>query len=341
MYKDFDVDANIDDVQYKYEVSLKTSAFGIGPASKISGTIVIENKTDYNKYPKAERWIAPNNKVEYSLDFWNLSLAISLTKWLPKISSKWDVTAEATTSIPYRETDFSGARMDMVEWTAFDISAGIKTGNNKIGVSSGLTKRFLYIVPRGKHELELEGLDTPSLPDTLTIEPGDEDDSMFDFSGPSASFYRGEIDTKKISTDISSLPLPEQFESVYRLQSTRYFKHDDGTLSPAAIEAIGRMCAEELVALTDPGSELEIYGHTDASGKPEHNLTLSAVRAANTMQAIEDRLGKKLLIKVKKVSGLGENEANQKFGQFTEKNAWLRRVVIIINGRAVLSLGQL
>ncbi len=59
------------------------------------------------------------------------------------------------------------------------------------------------------------------------------------------------------------------------------------------------------------------------------------------MQAIKDRLGSKLQAKIKNISGLGENEANKKFGQYTQKNAWLRRVVVIINGRAVLSLGEI
>ena len=340
LYNDFDVDTEIPVVEYMYEVNLKTSTTGFGPFAKVTGSITIENKTDYKKYPGAEKWSSPGNKVEYSIDFWNISL--SLSKWRPKISSSWSTQASGKSNVPYKESDFSGANMDMVEWTAFDLSAGIKTGSNTAGVSTGLSKRFLYIVPRGKKELDLEGTDYPGIPGTLNIGPADKDDkSGFDISLPSVSFFRGEIDTKKISHDISSVPLPEKFEADYKLENSKYFKHDDAVLSQSGIEAIGRMCAEELAALSDPLSELEVIGHTDASGKPEYNLALSAARAANAMQAIEDRLGDKLKAKIKKVSGVGEKEANEKFGQFTEKNAWLRRVVIIINGRAVLSLGQI
>ena len=77
--------------------------------------------------------------------------------------------ASGKSNVPYKETDFSGGNMDMVEWTAFDLSAGIKTGSNKVGVSTGLAKRFLYIVPRGKKELDLEGTDYPGMPGTIEI----------------------------------------------------------------------------------------------------------------------------------------------------------------------------
>jgi outer membrane protein OmpA-like peptidoglycan-associated protein len=152
--------------------------------------------------------------------------------------------------------------------------------------------------------------------------------------------YKGSIDTEKTSKDIKGVPLPDQFTASYQLKDTRFFMHDNPVLTAQAIEAIGRLCAEELVAFSDPVSEIEIYGHADASGDPKHNLELSLMRAVNVRTAIEDRLGTKLKAKFNKVEGLGESVANKVFGEFTEKNAWLRRVVVIINGRAVLSLSE-
>jgi len=210
----------------------------------------------------------------------------------------------------------------------------------------GIGGVVILIDGRGKKTLEFTADMDLALPDTLEIEPSvpSAPEGTFEkIAGclPSLTMCKGSIDTKATSLDVVSVPLPESFGTSYQLQNTKYFKHDDATLTAHAIEAIGRMCAEELAGFSDPNSEVEIYGHTDASGKPDHNLTLSAARATNTWQAIEDRLGKKLKAKIKKVSGFGENEANKKFGQYTQKNAWLRRVVVIINGRAVLSLGEI
>jgi outer membrane protein OmpA-like peptidoglycan-associated protein len=334
LYDDFNVATRIPDTQYTYEVSLDLASIGYGPFAHLNGSITIEDQTDYNKYPNAHKWNTNSNKVSYSVSMWNASLSID--KWVPKISGKFGMNAKGSSNFAFLDSDFSGARIEITEASLFEVSAG-----TPVGISGSLTGRVIIITAIGKGELTLEETDLP-IPDTISVKPGEKKDGekekFFELSGPSLSFYRGEINTKTISTMITSVPLPSQFDANYQMQSTTYFQHDSALLSPAGMEAVGRMCAEEIVALSDPHSKLEIVGYADASGEEKYNKQLSEYRAINALTAIKDRMGSKLKITISPPVGLGEEEANKKYGQYTEKNAWLRRVIVTINGRAVLSL---
>jgi outer membrane protein OmpA-like peptidoglycan-associated protein len=339
LYDFFEVDTRIPPFGYKYKINIVTSITALGPFGKTSGKVIIENVTNYAAYPRAKKW-DKGNKAEYPISLWQASL--SLEKWRPKISGRFEAEAETReTPIFYLPTDFSDASVDMQEWTAFEVSVGKDVGSNRVELSGGLTKRLVTIAGAGEGKLQFEELETtPYIPDTITFQPKEDDeDKLFDYSLPAVTFFKGHIGTKKITDVIKSEPLVDKFNADYQLTSFSYFKHDHAPLLIDAINAIGKMCAEELSAFTDPASVVEIKGHADASGSVEDNKKLSLIRAQNVQQAIQDRLGKKLQASVQPVQGLGEEDAN-KFGQFREKNAWRRRVFVVLNGRAVLMLGQ-
>jgi outer membrane protein OmpA-like peptidoglycan-associated protein len=342
LYAECQVDTEKPRDVYKYKINMFTEAVGFGPFSRLQGTITVENLTDYKKYPQASRWpSSTNNKVSHTFSLWNATLSLSLEKWRPKISAKWDNDAIGETGEFYEFSDFSRAQIEMQEWTGIGYSAGPLEGS--------WTKRLVIITGIGKKELYLEGSDT-LIPDTFSFDPSDDkkkddkkddkkDNSFFDVTLPNVAFYKGEIDSKEISIKITSLPPADKFKAAYQLRNTTFFKHDDAELSAAAIEAIGRMCAQELSALTNAGTKVEVVGYTDASGDGKYNMTLSNLRAKNTLTAIVDRVGPKMTTQ-RSYTGLGELEANARF-EFTEKNAWLRKVIVTINGRAVLSLGEI
>ena len=342
LYDYFGVDTKIPDVIYEYQLKIKLTAFGIGPFARSSGTITIYNKTDFKKYPNATRWI----EKEYPIVVWNATLSLNPLKWTPKIATGQTIEAGIRTNTPYLASDFSGADIQITEGKVFELPVSGNSGGVKVSTKAGVGGTVILIDGHGKKTLEfIKDLEF-SLPDTIEIEPSDlsaPEGTYEKIAGflPSLTMYKGSIDTAKTTEDISSVPLPDQFSGSYQLKDTRYFMHDNATLTAQAIEATGRLCAEELAAFSDPASVIEIYGHADASGEPGYNLKLSKARALNVLQAIKDRLGGKLQAKIKKVEGLGESEANKIYDEYTQKNAWLRRVVVIINGRAVLSLGEL
>jgi outer membrane protein OmpA-like peptidoglycan-associated protein len=278
---------------------------------------------------------------------WNATLSLNPLKWRPKISAGQKIEAEAISNAPYSPSNFSGADVQITEGKAFELPLSFEKGGVKVGTKIGIGGNVILIDGKGKKTLEFKSDLELGLPDTIEVEPSDDsakEGTYEKIAGflPSLTMYKGSIDTVDTSADIVSVPLADSFTASYQIKDTRYFQHDDATLTAQAIEAIGRLCAEELVAFSNPASKIEIYGHADASGDQVHNMDLSTKRALNVQRAIEDRLGDKLPKAVTiKTEGLGETEANKKYGEFTQKNAWLRKVVIILNGRAVLSLGEL
>jgi outer membrane protein OmpA-like peptidoglycan-associated protein len=119
-----------------------------------------------------------------------------------------------------------------------------------------------------------------------------------------------------------------------------HFCVDSAILTADARQALRIMCASELPALLAPTSRLTILGHTDRSDTASRNLTLSAMRAANAFQAIEDILGRPPAMSGTQliVVGKGENEALKAGERDNTRNPTYRRVDIILNGRLVLTL---
>jgi len=341
LYEFFGVETKILDAFYKYQVKIKLSAFGVGPFARSSGTITLINKTDPGKVPADKKW----TQKEFPIVLWNATLSLNPLRWTPKIATGQTIEATSKETVYYHDTDFSGADIQITEGKVLEIPISGSSGGVNVSTKVGIGGSVILIDTQGQKTLELEQDLNFSLPDTIEIEPsvsGGEEGLYEKIAGflPSLTMYKGSIGKVKTENDIKGVPLPDQFASSYQLKDTRFFMHDNPVLTAQSIEAIGRLCAEELVAFSDPLSEIEIYGHADASGDPKHNLDLSRLRAVNVRTAIDDRLGIKLKAKFKKVDGLGESDANTVFGEFTEKNAWLRRVVVMINGRAVLSLGE-
>ncbi|MDQ6477266.1 OmpA family protein [Dyadobacter sp. LHD-138] len=330
-------------VLYRYKIEIKLSSIGVGPFSRSSGTATITNNTDYSKYPSATKWNSATTTKSFPIVLWSAQLSLSPGKWVPKIGMSAGLEGEVESSIGYYETDFSDAFVQVTEAAVSELPLAISLGNgNKGGTKVGfLTGKIILVKGKGKGKLEFSESSLLDMPDSIDISHDDDTSvSIFDLL-PSITMYTGEIKSQTTNVEVVAVPMPETFSSRYELTDLAYFKHDDAALTAGGIEAVGRLCSEELAAFSDRDSKLEIYGHTDASGDSSYNLALSAARAANVMQAIEDRLGTKMQIKAVKVSGLGERDANKLFGEFTQKNAWLRKVVIIINGNVVLSLGEL
>jgi hypothetical protein len=341
LYDYFDIETKKSDALFEYEVKIKLTSFGVGPFARSSGTITVFNKTDPAKYPADKKW----TEKEFPIVLWNATLSLNPLKWTPKIATGQTIEATSKKTIYYRDTDFSGADIEITEGKILEIPVSGTSGDTKVGTKAGIGGSVILIDTQGQKTLTLEQDLQFSLPDTIEIEPSDssEKEGLYEkIAGflPSLTMYKGSIDTVNTTKDLKSVPLPDHFAATYQLNDTRFFMHDNPVLTAQAIEAVGRLCAEELVAFSDPASQIEIYGHADASGGQQHNLDLSLLRALNVQTAIEDRLGKKRRASFKTVEGLGESEANKKYGEFTEKNAWLRRVVVIVNGRAVLSLGE-
>jgi outer membrane protein OmpA-like peptidoglycan-associated protein len=343
-FADFYAECNVETAKplevYKYKITMSTNAIGFGPFSKLEGTITVENITDYKMFPGATPWPPEvNNRIFHTFGLWHATLSFSLDKWRPKISAGQDFEAIGETKEFYQFSDFSRALIEMQEWTGIGYSLGGGL------IEGSLAKRLVIITGIGKEELRLGDTEMlmPSIAPTeveIKKKNDDKNDNSFaEIKFPEVAFYRGTIYSKDVSTKITTLPPADTFQATYQLQNTTYFKHDDAELSPAAIEAIGRMCAEELSALTNALTKVEVIGYTDASGKSDYNLTLSNLRAKNTLTAMVDRVGSKMTL-LRTSAGLGEVEANARF-EFTEKNAWLRKVIVTINGRAVLSLGEI
>jgi hypothetical protein len=335
------VETKKQDALFEYQVKIKLTAFGLGPFARSSGTITLINKTDPAKYPGDKKW----TRKDFPIVLWNATLSLNPFRWTPKLATGQTIEAASKKTVYYRDTDFSGADIQITEGKVLEIPLSGSSGGVKASTKAGIGGFVILIDTQGQKTLELEQDLNFALPDTIEIEPSgssEKEGTYEKIAGflPSLTMYKGWIGTEKTGNDIRGVPLPDQFASSYQLKDTRFFMHDNPVLTAQALEATGRLCAEELVAFSDPLSVIEIYGHADASGDPKHNLQLSLLRALNVRRAIEDRLGNKLKAKFEKVEGLGESVANTVFSETSEKNAWLRRVVVLINGRAVLSLGE-
>ncbi|MDX2135765.1 MAG: hypothetical protein SFV52_13330 [Saprospiraceae bacterium] len=338
LFRMFEVNPNKPEEKYKYHVKLKYNAYGL-IYEYFDGTISIENVTDYNKYPNAKKWNNGNKKIEYNISFHALKLGLKIEK------KAWfgidQIDGYAISDYYFEATDFSGADLRLLEGSL----GSVKLSIIDLPASAG----FLHIYPAGKPTLTVDFTSSPTFEKIKiekSLDPKDYKDynklavkQFIDLGGPEIGMAFGKITPRITNQVIQSPPLPQTLQSKYKINYVSYFKHDDSILSDEGIDAIGMLCSEELLGFSSPESELEIVGHTDASGDSAYNISLSEARAMNTFQAIKDRLGSKFKCKVKAIKAMGEHEANIRLSQFSEKNAWHRKVLVILNGNLLFSLG--
>lgn len=152
----------------------------------------------------------------------------------------------------------------------------------------------------------------------------------------------GRVFSKKTTTRIKfpKIKTETDYTVIYEDLRRVHFGFNSAFLNNDARQALRVMCAQELPALMSPTSLLTITAHTDRKGKRKANLTLSALRAANTQQGIEDILGKLLKIPSRRIipKGKGEEEARRAGDRDGTRNLDRRRVDVILNGRLVLRL---
>lgn len=151
----------------------------------------------------------------------------------------------------------------------------------------------------------------------------------------------GKIQSKSLpDIDYTTVNIRTDHAVESQLTEDVHFCVDSAILTADARQALRIMCANELPALLAPTSRLTIHGHTDRSDTASRNLTLSAMRAANVLQAIEDILGRPPAMSGPQlvVAGQGENEALKAGEPDNKRNPKYRRVDIILNGRLVLTL---
>lgn len=134
------------------------------------------------------------------------------------------------------------------------------------------------------------------------------------------------------------------YAGAYNLKDDTHFCLGSAVLTEDARQALRIACANELVAFSSPTTTLSIIGHTDRVDTSERNLTLSALRAENTLQAIKDILGANYKIpdsNIKELSGKGENEAIKDNRPDNKPEPKYRRVDVFLDTRLIISLKAL
>jgi outer membrane protein OmpA-like peptidoglycan-associated protein len=135
-------------------------------------------------------------------------------------------------------------------------------------------------------------------------------------------------------------PLTErQAHLVLERKSEVHFPLGVAVLTRAARARLRELCAAELPWFSFEGSSLVVTGNCDRIDTPEHNYTLSVMRAQNVVQAMKDILGRHFCIPSNSVRtiGKGETEASAVKNE-PQINPNRRRVDIDLNGRRVLTL---
>jgi outer membrane protein OmpA-like peptidoglycan-associated protein len=252
--------------------------------------------------------------------------------WLAALSSAPDISI-GDEMVGYAET--------YLPWQPPDIPGTVSMVKGEVGVGSVASAEggFLHIygseifppmqVIFGEAGLK-DPLDEPpsrSLKDLIPV--------------PQLGGFWGKIQSKSFpDIDYTAVHVKTDHAVAYKLSEDVHFCLDGALLTEDARQALRIMCANELAALMSPASHLAIIGHTDRSDTDQRNLTLSAMRAENTYQAIQDILGSRLAIPERQIvrSGKGETEAIRDQRPDGERNPKYRRVDVILNGRLVLTL---
>ena len=126
----------------------------------------------------------------------------------------------------------------------------------------------------------------------------------------------------------------------YRVGANAHFGVDDPTLTSAGWQALRETCALQRAMLVNPMGTVRVTGYASPAGPDAHNMTLSALRARNTLQAIRDIMGADLAIPpvAQTAEGLGEGPARAAgIPDGQESDAW-RKVEVSFDGTVVLTL---
>ncbi|MBI4523810.1 MAG: OmpA family protein [Deltaproteobacteria bacterium] len=282
--------------------------------------------------------------------YWRGKITIEKTsgvKWKESFSI-WLIAVEAGATLKLHDS-LSGKAESSFEWKPPDVPGRVSMGKAEAGVTvfggkASVQAGFLHIHGRGYlPPLEVLFADTGvgvEIPFGEDKDSGKTKPQKFDVSiGPGGAL--GKISDKSFpAIDYSTAQVKTDYSVEYGLARDLHFCLDSALLTEDARQAVRILCANELAAFMSASSHLTIYGHTDRSGTYEHNRTLSALRAENTLQAIKDVLGFKFKISDRNIvlSGKGESEAKRDNRPENEVNPKYRRVDIILNSRLVLTL---
>ncbi len=171
----------------------------------------------------------------------------------------------------------------------------------------------------------------------------------FDFSGwstvfgigggISGSLFYGEISRQGAAKNIE-IPSESRNFPLTSISSTEaHFELGCAVLEKEGRAAIRRMCAKELFFLSSPYSSLRIDGYTDRVDCAKRNIELSNLRSQNTLQAVQDILGKKMAEDMNiRLNYYGEEPAERAgLADGAKDRAW-RKVEVFLNGRGLIRL---
>lgn len=220
------------------------------------------------------------------------------------------------------------------EWTPPDFPGEIRLGEIGISFGSSVAAGFMqifgsgYLPPMdvGYTDVDIK-LKKPKAPKA---------------GGKALPFGKIRSKTFKDFDATKSIAITD-YSADYKLKNDTHFCLGSAVLTEDARQALRIVCANELVAFSTPSSVLEIIGYTDRVDTDDRNLTLSALRASNTEQALRDILGSNFKIPDKqiKVVGKGENEAKAAGRPDEKPEPKDRRVDIKLNSRLLISLKAL
>lgn len=275
------------------------------------GSLTVEKTSDGGAWRKG---------ATERFDFWVLGVEVG-------IGLKPGKSISGTVSVPF-------------EWQPPDFPGTIAIVKGEVSFG-GVSAEAGFVHIHGSGNLPvLEVLFTDLGPDiTLKPKPGGAKLDLKLSLGPAG--HLGKIRKKPFpDVDYTTFTVRTDHAVAYGLTKDVHFCLDSASLSAEARQAVRVMCANELAAFVSPNTHLTINAHTDRSASPDYNRTLSALRAENTRQVIQDVLGPKFGIAEGNVTlrGMGESEATAAGRPDGERNPKYRRVDVILDARLVLTL---
>jgi outer membrane protein OmpA-like peptidoglycan-associated protein len=265
----------------------------------------------------------------------------------PTWKETFKVTLKGFQAIPGYKIEQTGEAETYHEWTRQDFIGSIHLvmgeGGAKVpGVNISGSAGFMHIFG-----LEyLPPMDVLWAEKSVKLNPS----KKFKITKPDLKGLWGQIYHKNLPDVDLSKVVNTDYTADYKLQNDVHFCLGSALLTEDARQALRIVCANELVAFLSPKSVLEVIGHTDTVDTPDRNkrttsklqfnMTLSLLRAENTMKAIKDILGSNFQIPNAQIkpSGWGENLAIKDGRPDNKPDPKYRRVDVFLNSRLVISL---